>query len=69
MLFDISGHEGRVLLEDLQRHAGHVIGIAQYGDLDTHGKLVDGTLENIGVECLDCEEVIVSVNNYGQEED
>ena len=68
MLFDISGYEGRVLLEDLQRHAGHAIGIAQYGDIDTHGKLVDGTLEEIGVECIDCAELIVSVNNYRQEE-
>ena len=68
MLFDISGHEGRVLLEELQEHVNHTIEIAQYGKVDTHGRLIPGTLRNIGVECMDCYRVIVEVDNCSHEE-
>ena len=39
----------------LLSHAGHLIEIVTYGDLDNP--------QNVAIECIDCNEVIVDMDN------
>ncbi len=46
---------------DLYAHYGHKVVIAAYGDV--RGKVLKRNIENIAVECLDCNEVLLDFDN------
>ena len=49
------------LAEKLLEHTGHDIAIMVYES--------EGVIHDVCVECLDCNEVLVSAEDYGEEEE
>ena len=62
MLFTRSDYTGRQLFETFNNHHGHELELAQYALHE------DGTPDNVGVECLTCNEVLVGVDYTPDEE-